>query len=214
MEHSKPDSYDKAMDSWNNAKIRFNNAWPYLKYSGETVICKAVWLGTIRLLTAKLNSGQANSNHSENELTIKLPQPNSGPGSRLALEEKLNFDLIEGLSSEAAKMIYLSEVVGYYFAPQAIASTTLTAGLHSYAENPTNGQQIIKKAWYVVKNVAIGALNVGEAAWYLIDHGITEYFLQKPLLLEPASTEYSDANIENEESSPLGEEGGDAIPQE
>jgi hypothetical protein len=54
MEQTQEDSYDKAVNSWSDAKIRYGQAWLYLKKAGEKCIYSAVWLLGIEILIKTL----------------------------------------------------------------------------------------------------------------------------------------------------------------
>lgn len=184
MEQSKPDSYYKAMDSWNNAKIRFNNAWPYLKQGGESLLQLATWLGLIYVTLPK-------QKESANKLSAKSPLDPLSP---------LDPNFIQKLPQETQLVIGLFEQINGRVNNRAVTLVP-TAGLFLCAEGPAKGQKIIGKTSYVVKNCLVGARDLIKCGYHYINYCTSPK-------LEIA------ANIEGDELSPVGEEGEGAIPQE
>lgn len=66
MEHAQKNSYDKAMNSWDDAKLRGGQALSYLNKGAWEVVYIAVWLAGILALTKAFDSNQK-------DLTPHLP---------------------------------------------------------------------------------------------------------------------------------------------
>lgn len=148
MTHAQENSYNKAVNSWNDAKIRYGQAWPYLKKAGAECIYMAVWLLGILTLTKALNSNQ-NSTETKCNVTDNLSK--NLPDST---------QVIMNLSQDLTKISGSNQVGG----------VILTAVLYNFAKDPQDGKKIVEKTWYVSKNLFIGTWDLAKAVIYFIDH--------------------------------------------
>ena len=157
MIQAQENSYDKAVNSWNDAKIRYGQAWPYIKKAGAECIYMAVWLFGILTLTKALNSNQ-NSTETKCNVTDNL--------------SKNLPDSIQGI-------INLSQDITKISGSNQVGVVILTAGLYNFAKDPQDGKKIVEKTWYVSKNLVIGSLNFVQSGYYFAKYVVTKYPVTK-----------------------------------
>ena len=174
MEHSKPNSWDKAMDSWHDAKIRYGNAWPYLKKAAEEIVYQAIWLGSLMLLTKALKPSNTalNQNSSLNlssnsfEDTSKIDQP----------------DLTSNLPVETQRVVSLSKTIN---SENLIVKPILASILYTFGKDPQNGKKIVEKSWYAIQNCAAGTWDLIKVGYHLTNY----YIWAEPEIAQDAKTE-------------------------
>lgn len=153
MEKTQEDSYYKAVNAWNDAKIRYGQAWPYLKKAGEECIYTAVWLLGILTLTKALNWNQ-NSTQTKCNVTD---------------------DLSKNLPDATKVIINLSNDITKTFGNNPVVGVILTAGVYNYAKDPQNGTKIVEQTLNVLKDCVMGSVNVVQAGCYFAKYVVTKY---------------------------------------
>jgi hypothetical protein len=194
MTHAQENSYDKAVNSWNDAKIRYGQAWPYLKKAGEECIYTAVWLLGIFTLTKVLKVNETN------DLSKNLPD------STKAIMN-LSQDVIKILGDNKVGGVMLTAGL-YNYAKDPQDGTKIVEQVGNVLKNLVIGSlNFVQSGCYFAKYVVTKYQVTKYSEYYFAKYdGYPSYTSYTGLYFKCSESEISE-DIQSDESSTLnGEE--------
>ncbi len=184
MTQAQENSYDKAVNALNDAKIRGLQALPYIKKAAESVLYQAIWLLGLVLCARQLHSNQNSAGEASGQLKFWDILPDKSKiilglygvlkiwyGNNNNYVQASNVPLISG--SEQSTTRSTSNKQSSKMLKGGIM--ILTSGLHQYAKDPQDGKKIVEQAGKVLKDCFLGLYCLAKAGYYLIDYyGVSE----------------------------------------